>query len=244
MRRAALALILSTCLAGTAAAQLVPPLNSKPQATPKIDTSRRARDIPYPGTIQLTVDATDVTRAIFRVHETVPVTGAGDFVLLYPKWLPGNHSPIGPDQQGRRLPRDRERRELKWVRDTLDVYAFHVAVPAGRRRDRRRFPVCLADRGESGPDRRDPGPGEHRVDRQFDVSGRLLRPRHPDPGVGDRSCRLEGRDRAAPERAGRQPDRLSGDQLRDPDGLAADRRRALPRIPLSARRDAGRHRRQ
>src|SRR5947209_7556423 len=54
-----------------------------------------ARDIAYPGTIQLTVDATDVTRAIFRVHEHVPVAHSGDFVLLYPKWLPGTHSPSG-----------------------------------------------------------------------------------------------------------------------------------------------------
>ncbi len=56
------------------------------------------RDVAYPGTIQLTVDASDVTRAIFKVHEHVPVSGPGDFVMLYPKWLPGNHSPARADQ--------------------------------------------------------------------------------------------------------------------------------------------------
>ena len=35
MRRVALALILSSCLSGAAAAQLVPPLNSKPEAYAK-----------------------------------------------------------------------------------------------------------------------------------------------------------------------------------------------------------------
>src|SRR3954452_12821270 len=95
MRQAALAVILSSCLTGAAAAQLAPPLNSRPQATPKIDTIPAPRDVAYPGTIQLTVDASDVTRGIFRVREHVPVPTPGDFVLLYPKWLPGNHSGSG-----------------------------------------------------------------------------------------------------------------------------------------------------
>ena len=42
----------------------------------------------------LAVDATDITRHIFRVKEQIPVQG-GDMTLLYPKWLPGNHSPTG-----------------------------------------------------------------------------------------------------------------------------------------------------
>ncbi|HZU50803.1 MAG TPA: peptidase M61, partial [Sphingomicrobium sp.] len=95
MRRVALALMLSSGLCSAALAQLIPPQNSRPQATPKIDTIPPARDTPYPGTIQLTVDASDVTRAIFRVHEHVPVPHSGDLVMLYPKWLPGNHSPSG-----------------------------------------------------------------------------------------------------------------------------------------------------
>src|SRR6266700_4810874 len=92
MRRVALALFL---LSSAALAQTVPPQNSRPAATAKIDTIPAPRDVPYPGTIQLTVDASDVTRAIFRVHEHVPVAAPGDFVLLYPKWLPGNHAPTG-----------------------------------------------------------------------------------------------------------------------------------------------------
>src|SRR5438270_10720764 len=95
MRHVALALILSTCVSAMAAAQIVPPLNTRPQPTPKIDRIPPPRDVAYPGTIQLTVDASDVTRAIFRVHERVPVAQAGDLVLLYPKWLPGTHSPTG-----------------------------------------------------------------------------------------------------------------------------------------------------
>src|SRR3982751_2756760 len=93
MRQVALACLLVS--AATVVMAQVPPQNSRPSATPKIDTIPAARDVPYPGTIQLTVDASDVTRAIFRIHERVPVATPGDFVLLYPKWVPGGHTPRG-----------------------------------------------------------------------------------------------------------------------------------------------------
>jgi predicted metalloprotease with PDZ domain len=131
MRKMALALVLSTCLTGAAAAQMRPPLNTLPQATPKVDTIPPARDVAYPGTIQLTVDASDVTRGIFNVHEHVPVPAAGDFVLLYPKWLPGHHSPSGQINKVAGFRATAGGRTLPWVRDTLDVYAFHVTVPQG-----------------------------------------------------------------------------------------------------------------
>ena len=131
MRRAVLAFVFSTCLTGAAAAQLVPPLNSRPEATAKIDTIRPARDVAYPGTVQLTVDASDVTRGIFNVHEHVPVAGPGDLVLLYPKWLPGHHSPSGQINKVAGFKATAGGRELPWARDTLDVYAFHVTVPKG-----------------------------------------------------------------------------------------------------------------
>jgi predicted metalloprotease with PDZ domain len=129
MRHAALALLLVSS-AAIALAQ-VPPQNSLPAATPKIDTIPPARDVPYPGTIQLTVDASDVTRGIFAIHEHVPVPGPGDFVLLYPKWLPGNHSPSGQINKVAGFHATANGRELDWVRDNLDVYGFHVDVPRG-----------------------------------------------------------------------------------------------------------------
>lgn len=131
MRRAALAILLSSCLASGAAAEIVPQQNSKPSATPKIDAIPAPRDVAYPGTLQLTVDASDVTRAIFKVHEHVPVAATGDFVMLYPKWLPGNHSPTGQINKVAGFRASANGRELKWVRDNLDVYAFHIEVPQG-----------------------------------------------------------------------------------------------------------------
>src|SRR5678816_2357754 len=59
------------------------------QTAPPVDT-------PYaPGTIAIHVDATDLSHRIFRVSEKIPVQ-AGPLTLLYPQWLPGNHSPSGP----------------------------------------------------------------------------------------------------------------------------------------------------
>src|SRR4051794_19958319 len=132
MRRAALVVLLvSSSLIGAPVRAQAPPQNSRPEATAKTDTIPAPRDIAYPGTLQLTVDASDVTRGIFRVHQHVPVPGPGDFVLLYPKWLPGHHSPSGQINKVAGFRATANGRELPWARDSLDVYAFHVTVPNG-----------------------------------------------------------------------------------------------------------------
>ena len=43
----------------------------------------------------LAVDAGDAPRKFFHARITIPAT-PGDFVLLYPKWIPGEHGPSGP----------------------------------------------------------------------------------------------------------------------------------------------------
>ena len=45
-------------------------------------------DVDYPGTIRLSVDATDIAHRIMRVHEEIPVA-PGPLTLLFPQWLPG-----------------------------------------------------------------------------------------------------------------------------------------------------------
>jgi len=114
-----------------AAASPVPPQNSQPQPVPIVNTIPAARDVTYPGTLQLTVDATDTARGIFRIRERVPVTQAGDLVLLYPEWLPGNHSDSGQINKVAGFRPTANGQLLKWRRDPVDVYAFHVDVPQG-----------------------------------------------------------------------------------------------------------------
>jgi predicted metalloprotease with PDZ domain len=88
------------------------------------------QNVPYQGTLKINVDATDIGRRIFRVHETIP-TQAGALTLLYPQWLPGNHSPTGPIDKFAGLKVTANGKVLPWVRDPLNVYAFHVDVPQG-----------------------------------------------------------------------------------------------------------------
>lgn len=91
------------------------------------------RDRPYPGTLQLAVDATDIEHRLFRVRESIPVR-PGPLTLLYPKWLPGNHAPTGPIESLAGLLVRAGDRQLEWRRDPLDMYAFHVEVPRGAER--------------------------------------------------------------------------------------------------------------
>jgi predicted metalloprotease with PDZ domain len=89
------------------------------------------QDKPFPGTIELAVDATDLPHHVFRVTEKVPVAASGDMVLLFPKWIPGNHSPTGPIQTLGGLVIEADGKRVEWVRDVVDMYAFHVPVPQG-----------------------------------------------------------------------------------------------------------------
>lgn len=127
MMRAALAILLLV-FAGPAAAQIE---NSRPESGPIVDTVPVARDIAYPGTMTLHVDATDTERGIFRVEQTIPVAGAGRLTLLYPEWLPGKHAPRGPIASLAGLTIEGNGQSIDWTRDSLDVYAFHVDVPEG-----------------------------------------------------------------------------------------------------------------
>jgi predicted metalloprotease with PDZ domain len=90
-------------------------------------------DRPYPGVIRLDVDAGSPAQKIIKVHETVPVPSSGDFVLLYPEWVPGNHAPSGRSYLSRvaGLTITAGGVALPWSRDPVNVFAFHVDVPAG-----------------------------------------------------------------------------------------------------------------
>ena len=103
----------------------------QPQPLPASAEIPFPKDTPFPGTIGLQVDATDLDHRIYNVHETVPVSGAGPITLLFPKWLPGNHGPTGPIDKLGGLFVHAGGQRLEWTRDPVDVYAFHVNVPQG-----------------------------------------------------------------------------------------------------------------
>jgi predicted metalloprotease with PDZ domain len=119
LRPRLLCLALASLLAAGASAQEIPP----------------PRDVPYPGTIKIEVDATNLDQRIFRVKQTIPVQ-AGPLTLLYPMWVPGGHSPKNALDKiaGIRFYANTPKangQTLDWKRDTLEVGAFHINVPAG-----------------------------------------------------------------------------------------------------------------
>lgn len=93
----------------------------------------RSGDAESHGPIQLHVDASDVTRGIFRVNESISVNRPGRLVLLYPKWLPGYHAPAGPIEKLGGLTVSAQGKPLSWRRDPGDAYAFQIEVPRGIR---------------------------------------------------------------------------------------------------------------
>jgi len=127
LRMAAFALVALTGSAVAANAQRT----AGPSPVPLPPATAAPQDVPFPGVIRLAVDATDTDQGIFRVHETIPVSHPGPMILLYPKWLPGDHGPTGPIDKLAGLTIRSGTLRLNWTRDAIDVYAFHVEVPTG-----------------------------------------------------------------------------------------------------------------
>ena len=113
LRLAAIPLLL-VALLSTASAQ-----KTKKSATP-----------PAAPVLTLSVDATDAPRKVFHAKEEIPAT-PGDLVLYYPKWIPGEHAPDGPVNDTAGIYFNADGKTLRWYRDKLDMWTFHVEVPAG-----------------------------------------------------------------------------------------------------------------
>ena len=80
--------------------------------------------------ISLTVDATESPRMLLHAKLVIPVQ-PGPLTLYYPKWIPGEHGPSGPVGNLTGLKFDAGGQNIPWQRDLLDVFTFHVNVPAG-----------------------------------------------------------------------------------------------------------------
>ena len=81
-------------------------------------------------TIALAVDASDAPRKLIHAQMRIPAS-PGTLTLYYPKWIPGEHGPTGPIQDLTGLKFTAGGKTLKWRRDLLDGWTFHVEVPPG-----------------------------------------------------------------------------------------------------------------
>ena len=76
------------------------------------------------------LDARQAPQGIMQSHMTIPVS-SGPFTIVYPKWIPGEHGPTGPLSNMSQLRISANGHDLAWDRDKVDMYTFHVDVPAG-----------------------------------------------------------------------------------------------------------------
>lgn len=126
MWRGVIGAVVLMCAAGGAWAQ--------PTRAPMPPAIAEPRDVDYAGgVITLEIDATDTTRGIFRGRERIPLANDEPITLLYPQWLPGNHAPRGPINLFAGLEIRANGQNVPWLRDPVNVYAFHVDPPAGAR---------------------------------------------------------------------------------------------------------------
>jgi hypothetical protein len=130
-RAAALAPLVFALLAPVVA-PAQPAARSTPMTASLPPTIPAAADVPYPGTMALEIDATDVERGIYRVTQTIPVKpGATRLTLFLPQWIPGHHGPVGRADQIADVRFFAGTQLLVWRRDPIETFAFHVDVPAG-----------------------------------------------------------------------------------------------------------------
>jgi predicted metalloprotease with PDZ domain len=82
------------------------------------------------GPIVVTLDATEAPRKILHARLSIPAR-PGPLTLLYPKWIPGEHGPTGPITDLAGLKISAAGKAVSWRRDDVDMFTFHLDVPAG-----------------------------------------------------------------------------------------------------------------
>ena len=109
-------------------------IQPQPQPDPMPPSITVPVDKPYIGPVKLTVDFSDNSRRMATIHEDIPVArDEKELVLLYPQWIPGNHSPTGPISRLAEIITTVDGKRTQWVRDRVNVYAFHVPLASGSR---------------------------------------------------------------------------------------------------------------
>src|ERR1700738_318987 len=80
--------------------------------------------------IEIVADLTEAPRKLYHAEVDFPVT-AGPLTLTTPRWIPGNHRPTGPVSDITGVVFTIDGKPIEWRRDDVDLYEFHVNIPAG-----------------------------------------------------------------------------------------------------------------
>jgi predicted metalloprotease with PDZ domain len=79
--------------------------------------------------IEITANLTDAPRKLFHAEIDIPVS-AGPLSLVSPEWIPGHHMPGGPAGVTS-VVFTANGKTLDWRRDDVDMYEYHLTIPAG-----------------------------------------------------------------------------------------------------------------
>jgi predicted metalloprotease with PDZ domain len=99
--------------------------------------------------LRLSVDLTEAPRNIFHASLIVPAT-PGEMTLVYPKWIPGNHRPSGPIANLTGLHFRAGDQEVPWRRDPVEMYSFHLTVPANANAIEAHYDLISTDSAGAG----------------------------------------------------------------------------------------------
>jgi predicted metalloprotease with PDZ domain len=80
--------------------------------------------------IRIVLDLVDAPRKILHAKISMPVQ-PGPITLVFPQWIPGEHGPTGPIDNFTGLLFTNKGQVIPWQRDDVNMYAFHLNVPAG-----------------------------------------------------------------------------------------------------------------
>ena len=80
--------------------------------------------------IKITADLTEAPRHLYHAEIDLPVT-AGAATFITPQWIPGNHGPTGEANQIAGVVFTANGKTLPWRRDDVNLYEFHLTIPAG-----------------------------------------------------------------------------------------------------------------
>ncbi|HEY6445479.1 MAG TPA: M61 family peptidase [Acidobacteriaceae bacterium] len=97
------------------------------------------------GPVALTVRLSNPQQQILYVDEAMPVR-PGPLTLYYPKFIPGDHAPDGPIDSMMGLEITAAGQRIAWLRDAVDMFTFHLTVPAGVDKIDIRFQFPAGDR--------------------------------------------------------------------------------------------------
>ncbi len=81
--------------------------------------------------IEIVADLSDASRKIYHAEIDLPVAGGGLLTLTTPQWIPGNHRPTGPVSDITGVVFSIGGKPIEWRRDDVNLYEFHVNIPAG-----------------------------------------------------------------------------------------------------------------